>query len=294
MSRQITVAAGQMGAASLEKEENVSRMEALLDEAINVGAQVMNFPELALTTYFATVPLPKDKNEIVGYFNSIPDELTQKLLAKAKEHNIALIVPYGEMHGGNYYNSAQVFNGNGDDLGTYRKVHTPMSVDWGAGGTHLYDGEWFHEGNLGFPVFDIGIANIGVLICYDRHMPEAARCLALEGAEIIFICTNSPSYGSQHSAMREKTHDMILATRAYENNVFVISAEKAGIESGMGWLGMSAIVSPDAEFLARAQSNDKDELVWAKIDLDMISEVRKTRRFLAERRPHYYGKIVDP
>ena len=293
MPREIIVAAAQMGAASLDKRENVDRMEALLDQAIDVGVQAMNFPELAFTTYFAVQPPPKDSNERDGYFHNIPDKLTVKLLSKARKNNVALIVPYAEKNNGNYYNSVQVFNGSGQDLGTYRKVHTPLSVDWIPGGTHLYDGEWFHEGDLGFPVFDIGIGKIGVLICYDRHMPEAARCLTLKGAEIIFICTNSPSYGSQHRSLREKTHDMILGMRAYENNVFVVSAEKGGVESGMDWLGMSAIVSPDTEFVACAKFHDRDELVWSTIDLDMIGEVRKIRNFLAERRPHCYGKIVE-
>ena len=293
MSREIVVAAAQMGAALPDKRKNVYRMEVLLDQAIDVGVQVMNFPELALTPYFAIRPRPEDSSKIDGYFNNIPDDLTENLLNKAKKNKVALIIPYAEKKNKAYYNSAQVFNGSGEDLGTYRKIHPPMPVDWGQGETRLYDGEWFHEGDLGFSVFDIGIAKIGVLICYDRHMPEAARCLTLNGAEIIFICTNSPSYGSRHSAFREKTHDMILGMRAYENNVFVVSAEKGGVESGLDWLGMSAVVSPNADFVSRAKFHDRDELVWTKIDLDMIGEVRKIRPFLAERRPHCYGKIVE-
>jgi predicted amidohydrolase len=290
--RRIIVGAAQLGPGSSNRHENLSSMEQLLYEAADQQVQILSFPELALTKYFPRFPPPADPVERDRYFETLSDAAATRLLLLARDARMALVVPYAEKAGPERFNSALVVNGAGERMGTYRKIHLPEPVEWVPGEANAFETAWFHPGDRGFPVFDVGVARLGVLICYDRHFPEAARSLAVAGAEIIFLCTNSPTYGPRLSPWRAGIHDMIIKTRAYENTTFVVAASKAGIEGDMEWLGRSAIVSPDGEIIAMSRHNDRSELVWATIDLDAIDAARMTRRFIAERRPDQYEKIV--
>ncbi|HEY3246905.1 MAG TPA: carbon-nitrogen hydrolase family protein [bacterium] len=286
------VGAAQLGPGASDRQENLSAMLRLLVEAVERGVQILSFPELALTKYFPRFPPPADVATRHRYFDTLEDAPASKVLALAREARVALIVPYAERAGGKYFNSALVVSGTGERLGKYRKVHLPEPVEWVPGEDNAFETSWFTPGNLGFPVFDVGVARVGVIICYDRHFPEAARCLAVSGAEIIFLCTNSPTYSPELRPWRAEMHDMIIKMRAYENTTFVVAASKAGTEDGMEWLGRSAIVSPDGQILAMSKQQDGSELVWAAIDLDDIGAARTTRRFIAERRPDQYKKMV--
>jgi predicted amidohydrolase len=267
-------------------------MTRMVEEAAARSVQVLSFPELAFTTYFPRYPPPEDAAVRNSYFDTLHDPAVTELISLATEARIAVIIPYAEQAAGEQFNSALVVSGAGEWLGGYRKVHLPEPVQWVPGEDNAFETSWFRPGNLGFPVFDLGFARVGVLICYDRHFPEAARCLAISGAEIIFLCTNSPTYGPALRRWRADIHDMIIRMRAYENGVFFVAASKAGVEDGMEWLGRSAIVSPDGEILVMSHSQDRAELVWTAIDLDAIDVARANRRFLAERRPDSYGDIV--
>ncbi len=183
---------------------------------------------------------------------------------------------------GIYYNSAAVIDADGKYLGKYRKTHIP----------HVNPGFWekfyFRPGNLGYPCFDTAFARIGVYICYDRHFPEGARCLGLNGAEIIF----NPS--ATVAGLSEYLWKLEQPAHAVANGYFVGAINRVGTKRR----GTSASFTGRVISATRAgrsspkRSRDQDELVVADLDMDKIREVRNTWQFFRDRRPDAYGPIV--
>ena len=201
----------------------------------------------------------------------------------AKTHGMVLVVPiYEEEITGIYYNTAAVIDADGKYLGKYRKNHIP----------HVNPGFWekfyFRPGNLGYPVFDTAFARVGVYICYDRHFPEGARALGLNGAEIVF----NPS--ATVAGLSEYLWRIEQPAHAVANGYFVGAINRIGHE--MPWdigefYGQSYFCDPRGRFIAEA-ARDQDALVVADLDLDMIREVRNTWQFFRDRRPDTYGALV--
>ena len=158
----------------IEKHEKYAR------EAAKQGAKVMCFQELFYGPYFCQVQDP----EYFSYTEHIPDGPTTKRMQElAKETGMVLIVPMyeeDEHTTGIYYNTAAVIDADGSYLGKYRKTHIPHVKGF-------WEKFYFRPGNLGYPVFDTAVGKVGVYICYDRHFPEGARALGLNGAELVFI-----------------------------------------------------------------------------------------------------------
>jgi beta-ureidopropionase len=195
-----------------------------------------------------------------------------------------MIVPiYEEEIPGIYYNAAAVIDADGRYLGKYRKSHIP----------HARPGFWekfyFKPGNLGYPVFQTAYINLGVYICYDRHFPEGARLLALHGAEIIF----NPS--ATTAGVSEYLWKLEQPAHAVANGYFVGANNRVGQESPWNigeFYGNSYFCNPRGQIVAEG-SRDKDELVAADLDSDMIQEVRNVWQFFRDRRPETYGAIAD-
>jgi N-carbamoylputrescine amidase len=202
---------------------------------------------------------------------------------EARRHHMALIVPIYEIEQeGIYYNTAAVIHNDGTYLGKYRKSHIP----------HVAPGFWekfyFRPGNLGFPVFDLGFAKIGVYICYDRHFPEGARALGLAGAEIVFNPSATVAGLSEHLWMLEQP------AHAVANGYFIGAINRVGTEPPWNigeFYGSSYFCDPRGRIFAQA-SRDDDEVLTADLDLDMIGEVRKTWQFYRDRRPDMYDALV--
>ncbi|MEM7396502.1 MAG: nitrilase-related carbon-nitrogen hydrolase, partial [Verrucomicrobiota bacterium] len=168
-------------------------------------------------------------------------------------------------------------------LGKYRKNHIP----------HCSPGFWekfyFRPGNLGYPVFETAVGKVGVYICYDRHFPEGARALALNGAEIIF----NPS--ATVAGLSEYLWKLEQPAHAVANAVYVGAINRVGTEAPWGigeFYGQSYFCDPRGEFLVTA-SRDKDELITADLDLDRIQEVRNTWQFFRDRRPETYERLTS-
>src|SRR5262249_55949262 len=171
---------------------------------------------------------------------------------------------------------------DGSDLGKYRKTHIP----------HVAPGFWekfyFRPGNLGYPVFDLGVARIGVYICYDRHFPEGARALGLNGAEIVF----NPS--ATVAGVSERLWEVEQPAHAgADGSIFcAIKRGGGGARGNIGeFYGSSYFCNPRGQIMAQA-SRDKDEVLSADLDLDQIGEVRKTWQFFRDRRPELYEPLV--
>ncbi len=189
---------------------------------------------------------------------------------------------YEEEITGIYYNTAAVIDADGKYLGKYRKNHIP----------HVNPGFWekfyFRPGNLGYPAFDTAYARIGVYICYDRHFPEGARALGLNGAEIVF----NPS--ATVAGLSEYLWKLEQPAHAVANGYFVGAINRVGRE--LPWdigefYGQSYFCDPRGQIVAQAP-RDQDALVVADLNLDLIREVRNTWQFFRDRRPDTYGQLV--
>ncbi len=242
-------------------ERNLERVSDFVHKA---DADLVIFPELVLTGYFFTsieeiAPLAEDVKSI-GIADGIPG--AHVLSAIAKRENKAIIAGFLEEANGRFYNSALAFDNNGNLAGHYRKVHL-----------FYYETQIFSRGDLGFPVFSLptrsGVARVGMLICYDWRFPEAARALALQGAEFIAMPSNIvTTTGMLHST---------LQTRAFENKVVLAFADRIGSEENAGerliFRGESAIIGMNGETLAKA-SQDREEIIVAEIDLSKTRNKR--------------------
>ena len=163
-----------------DKESMIEKHEKFAREAAAQGAKVMCFQELFYGPYFCQVQDP----QYFSYTEHIPDgPTTKRMQALAKETGMVLIVPMYEEDDqttGIYYNTAAVIDADGSYLGKYRKTHIPHVKGF-------WEKYYFRPGNMGYPVFDTAVGKVGVYICYDRHFPEGARALGLNGAELVFI-----------------------------------------------------------------------------------------------------------
>jgi N-carbamoylputrescine amidase len=199
--------------------------------------------------------------------------------------NLVLVVPiYEEDMSGVYYNTASVIDADGTFLGKFRKIHIPQ-VNPG-----FWEKFYFRPGNLGYPVFDTRIGKVAVYICYDRHFPEGARCLGLAGAEIVF----NPS--ATVAGLSEYLWKLEQPAHAAANGYWVGAINRPGFEEPWRigeFYGQSYFCNPRGQIVAQA-SRDKDEIVVADLDFDLIREVRNTWQFYRDRRPETYGAITAP
>lgn len=250
-------------------------------KAANQGAQVICFQELFYGPYFCQV----QDASYYGLTEPIPNGPTTELFQKlAQELKMVLIVPMYEADGpGIYYNTAAVIDADGTYKGKYRKTHIPHLPGF-------WEKYYFRPGNLGYPVFDTAIGKVGVYICYDRHFPEGARMLGLNGAEIVFIPSATSRGLSQHLWRIEQT------SHAIANGYFVGTINRVGKEplGNNDYYGQSYFCTPRGEFVGDVGDAYKEELLVRDLDFDLIKEVRDTWQFYRDRRPDMYDKIVQP
>ena len=262
------------------RQANLDHQMKMVEDAARQGVQMLCFQEIFTTPYFCAEQTTRWYEAV----ERIPDGPTVKLMQEvAKQNGMVLIVPiYEEEQAGIYYNSAAVIDADGKYLGKYRKTHIP----------HVNPGFWekfyFRPGNLGYPCFDTAFARIGVYICYDRHFPEGARCLGLNGAEIVF----NPS--ATVAGLSEYLWKLEQPAHAAANGYFVGAINRVGTEAPWNigeFYGQSYFCDPRGQIIAEG-SRDQDELVVAELDMDKIREVRNTWQFFRDRRPDAYGPIV--
>ena len=263
-----------------DKQTMIDKHVSYVEQAASQGAQVMCFQELFYSPYFCQV------QDVVHYSwsESVPDGPTTTLMQQiAAKHKIVLIVPlYEKDDAGIYYNTGVVIDSDGTFLGKYRKTHLPHLPGF-------WEKFYFRPGNTGYPVFETSVGRIGVFICYDRHFPEGARVLGINGAEIVFIPSATSRGLSQHLWKIEQT------SHAIANGYFVGTINRVGIEAEFGannYYGQSYFCDPKGQFVGDVASEDADELVVRELNLDLIQDVRNTWQFYRDRRPDMYDGIV--
>jgi len=268
--------------ASIEeiKRANIDKHVKMIEDAAKQGVQILCMQEVFNTPYFCA----EQETRWYEAVEKVPDGPTVKLMQEiAKQHGMVIIVPiYEEEITGIYYNTAAVIDADGKYLGKYRKNHIP----------HVAPGFWekfyFKPGNLGYPTFETAYARVGVYICYDRHFPEGARILGLNGAEIVF----NPS--ATVAGLSEYLWKLEQPAHAVANGYFIGAINRVGHEQPWDigeFYGQSYFCNPRGQLIAEAP-RDKDALVVADLNLDMIREVRNTWQFFRDRRADSYEQLV--
>ncbi len=261
----------------------IAKHEGYAHEAAKAGAAVMLFQELFYGPYFCQVQEPT----YYSYTELIPDgPTTRRMCDLAKQTGMVLVVPMYEEDGtasGIYYNTAAVIDADGTYLGKYRKTHIPHVKGF-------WEKYYFRPGNLGYPVFQTAVGKVGVYICYDRHFPEGARALGLNGAEMVFI----PSATSR--GLSEYLWRIEQPSHAVANGYFVGTINRVGIEplGDDDFYGQSYFCDPRGQVIGGVGSAHDEELVIRDMDLDMVTQVRQTWQFYRDRRPEMYGDLVEP
>ncbi len=250
----------------------------MIEEAGKAGVQILCLQEIFNTPYFC----PGQDSKWYASAEAVPGPTTEKLAVYAKKYQMVIIVPvYEREQAGFLYNTAAVIDADGTYLGKYRKNHIPHT-------NGFWEKFFFKPGNLGYPVFKTKYATIGVYICYDRHFPDGARALGLNGAEIVY----NPS--ATVAGLSEYLWKLEQPAHAAANGYFMGCINRVGEEKpwNLGkFYGQSYFVDPRGQIFAEA-SRDNDELLIAEFDLDLIEEVRSTWQFFRDRRPETYGDLT--
>ncbi len=282
--RQVTLAATQMACGN-DRVENLARAESLIRRAAGEGAQVILVQELFETPYFCQDQLPEyfelarpvEGNEGLARFQTL-----------ARELGAVLPVSFFERANQAYFNSVAMIDADGILLGVYRKTHIPD----GPGYQEKY---YFNPGDTGFRVWDTRFGRIGLGICWDQWFPETARCLVLQGAEMLLYPTaigTEPQYPEWDS----RDHwQRVMQGHAAANMVPLVASNRVGLEraskSEMTFYGSSFIADETGRKVAEA--NRKDECVVVHtFDLDFTRNLRAQWGFFRDRRPEHYGPLV--
>ena len=264
------------------KKAMVDKHVKLIDKAARDRVKILCLQELFYGPYFCA----EQETKWYHLTERVPEGPTTALMQKlARKHKMVIVVPiYEEEQAGVYYNTASVIDADGKYLGKYRKTHIP----------HCNPGFWekfyFRPGNLGYPVFETACAKVGVYICYDRHFPEGARALGLNGAEIVF----NPS--ATVAGLSEYLWKLEQPAHAVANGYFIGAINRVGWEKPWKigeFYGQSYFCDPRGKFLAEGP-RDKDAVVVADLNLDVIDDVRSVWQFYRDRRPDAYGPLVAP
>ncbi|MGJ5132733.1 N-carbamoyl-D-amino-acid hydrolase [Bradyrhizobium oligotrophicum] len=299
--RVINVAAAQMGPIQRadSHEAVVARMIALMDEAKRRDADLIVYPELALTTFFPRWYM-EDQAEVDSWFErEMPNAAVQPLFDRAAQHQMAMYLGYAELTpDGHHYNTAVLTDRAGNIVGKYRKVHLPGHEEFEPERSHQHlEKRYFEPGDLGFPVWRSLDGIIGMAICNDRRWPETYRVMGLQDVELVLIGYNTPSVNSLKSAeglQQRLFHNRLSAQAgAYHNSCWVVAVAKAGVEDGHHLIGGSLIVNPDGEIVAEAVT-EGDEVLVAPCDLDATRFGKQTIfDFARHRRIEHYGLITS-
>lgn len=299
MTRTVTVAAAQMGPVGRadSRASVVERLIALLREGADRGAELVVFPELALTTFFPRWDLTDE--ELLDFFErEMPSTETQPLFGEARRLGVGFHLGYAELTpDGHRYNSAILVERDGSVVTTYRKVHLPGHEEpepWRPF-QHL-ERKYFEPGPEGFRVHHAFGGEVGIAICNDRRWPETYRVLGLQGVELVCIGYNTPIHYApdpKQDRLAAFHNNLVMAAGAYQNGTWVVGVAKGGVEEGVEGLCDSQIIAPSGEVVVRCATQG-DEVIVASCDLDLGLDYKRTVfDFERYRRPEMYGSITD-
>lgn len=284
--RQITVAALQLALGSADEQENIAAVSALVEEAAGKGAQVVLPPELFSGPYFCKV---EDEAIFATARPTAEHPSVIAMKALAAKLKIAIPTSFFERDGHHYYNTLAMIGADGEIMGTYRKSHIPD----GPGYEEKY---YFRPGNDGFKVWDVFGTRIGVGICWDQWYPEAARVMALMGAELLFYPTAIGSEPYDATLDTSRMWRRAMVGHSVSNCMPVIAANRIGAEVECGseqtFYGHSFITDEWGDYVAEYGSDETGVLV-ATLDLSRAATHRAGMGFFRDRRPQLYTRIAQ-
>jgi len=261
---------------SLERRVNLQSAAELIGEAAGLGASVLVMPEL-FSAPFVGPDVDQDyfewAEDLDGPTNRAISELSEK-------HSITIVSSIFEKSAipGVYHNSACVFT-DGALKTVYRKSHLPFS----NGFPEKY---YFRPGEEPPAVVDVGLTKIGLMICYERHFPELSRLAALAGSSVLCLPVACASAATQ------SIFEVESRAHAIFNGMFVICANRVGLEGSKEYYGLSGIYSPGGEVLEQASDSDPG-VVFAEVDMELVAAYRRRLPFLRDRRPNLYSALVE-
>jgi predicted amidohydrolase len=277
MKPQVRVAAVQMEVKWLDPEANARAMASWIARAAGEGdVDLVVFPELANSGYVTV----RDREYLRRYYAAaerVPGPTTECLGAAARQHRVWVVAGLLEAHPtipGTMYNSAVLIDADGRVAGVYRKTHLPGE-----------EKHYFYAGSAVEP-FDTPLGRLGLLVCADNSFPELPRLLALRGTEILVV---------PYARRRMKNPELYVgmtATRAYENQTFVIACNRVGQEADTVFEGRTAIAAPSGEILARADA-EEETIVRAVLSAEAVVEARLYQSRFRDRRPDLYGPLGE-
>lgn len=290
MTRRIKVGLVQQS-VSLPVEQNMDKLRRNIKDVVSQGAELVVLQELHNTPYFCQT---EDTNNF-DYAEPIPGPSTQYYSVIAKEFGIVLVTSLFERRmAGLYHNTAVVFDKDGTMAGKYRKMHIPDDPAY-------YEKFYFTPGDIGFEPIETSLGKLGVLVCWDQWYPEAARLMAMKGAEILIYPTAIGWESSDTAEEKERQRcawETIQRGHAVANGINVVSvnrvgyeADPSGVTGGITFWGNSFVAGPQGEILFRA-SNSEEQNVVVEIDITRSEDVRRIWPFFRDRRIDHYGDIV--
>ena len=298
MSRILTLAAAQMGPVQRDhtRDDVVERLIHLLREAAEQGADVVAFPELALTTFFPRWHAPLEEADHY-YETEMPNRFTKSLWDEAARLGVGFSLGYAlKQEDGRRFNVYHLVERDGRTVGVFKKVHVPG---------HAEDEHWrdfqhaerhYFEPGDDFPVWRAFGGLFGMAICNDRRWSETYRVMGLQGVEVILIGYNTPLHyapdPTQNSLQAFHNH-LVMQAGAYQNGTFVVGVAKGGFEEGVESLAHSAIIAPSGQIITQAVTTG-DEVIVARVDLDLTNSYKQTLfHFDTYRIPQAYWRIAE-
>lgn len=277
---------------SVHREENLAASIKAIREAASQGAKLVLLQELHTGLYFCQT----ENADLFDLAETIPGPSTQTLGALAKELGVVIVASLFEKRAaGLYHNTAVVLEKNGEIAGCYRKMHIPDDPGY-------YEKFYFTPGDLGFTPIATSVGKLGVLVCWDQWYPEAARLMALAGADLLLYPT-AIGWGSQENDVNEMRRQrdawcIVQRGHAVANGLPVLVANRTGFEAispgesqGIQFWGTSFVAGQQGEILVEA-TQDSAQVLIADIDLNRNERVRRGWPFLRDRRIDNYQGIV--
>ena len=300
MPRLLTVAAAQMGPVQRDhtRAQVVQRLVAMLRDAHAMGAELVVFPELALTTFFPRWFVDDISEADHWYERAMPNPDTQPLFDEAKRLGVGFCLGYALLDGdGRRWNVQTLVERDGRIVATYKKTHIPGHEHNEPDRPFQHAERYYFEPSPdGFGVWRAFGGLIGMAICNDRRWPETYRVMGLQGVEMVLCGYNTPIHyvpDPSQDTLQGFHNALVMQSGAYQNGTWVIGVAKGGVEEGIDSLAQSIIVAPSGQVVAQALTND-DEVIVARCDLDWCERYKGTLfDFDRYRRPEVYGRITS-
>ena len=290
MKKNLTVALVQQACGST-REANLAESVRHIREAARLGAELVLLPELHLGPYFCQT----EDTAVFDLAEPIPGPSTEELGRLAKELGVVIVASLFERRApGLYHNTAVVLEKDGSLVGKYRKMHIPDDPGY-------YEKFYFTPGDIGFKPIETSVGKLGLLVCWDQWYPEAARLMALAGADLLLYPTAigwNPDDSLEEQQRQLDAWITIQRGHAVANGLAVLSCNRVGHESdpspnsqGIQFWGNSFVAGPQGEFLAHADEQET-RLLLVELDLGRSEDVRRIWPFLRDRRIDEYGGLV--